>query len=222
MAHSELENFIVKFKGLLRSEKNANLNLKSEDGKLFITLSVEEKLNQHPPVRVGPSRQRRKERRAAARAEALAPAEEAVKDVSENEILNATKETGNTADPVATTEEVLATAATKAVFVQPQDEIENISTGKSDPKESVEFCSNISVIPIRHVNPGDDAIKNTITMKMEEQKVKVHDIIIYRSNLGTFERSDVKIEPIAGKLLDNIDFGFSNCRVLPFFGLRVL
>jgi hypothetical protein len=41
MAQSEIESFILKFKPLLNSGKNANLNLGSEGGKTFITLTVE-------------------------------------------------------------------------------------------------------------------------------------------------------------------------------------
>ena len=75
MVQFELDSFYVKFKNLLRAEKDATLTLKSEAGRAVITLSVdlghvlsEPGHQQHLP-RNGPSRQRRREKRAAARQE---------------------------------------------------------------------------------------------------------------------------------------------------------
>ena len=64
MAKREIESFISKFMGLLRTGKNSNLNIKSEAGKAFINMYVEVK--DEPSTwpcksRNGPSRQRRRE-----------------------------------------------------------------------------------------------------------------------------------------------------------------
>ena len=72
MALSEVDNFIRKFKNLLLAGKQANLTIKSETGKVSLTLSVEEELLDVAPImsRNGPSRQRRRARRAAVQAAA--------------------------------------------------------------------------------------------------------------------------------------------------------
>ena len=83
MVQSELDSFYVKFKNLLRAEKDATLTIKSEAGRASITLSVdlghvlsEPGLpHQHRPWN-GPSRQRRREKRAAVRNAAAAEADE--------------------------------------------------------------------------------------------------------------------------------------------------
>ena len=41
MAQSELDSFYVKFKSLLRSEKDAILTIKSESGRAVVTLTVD-------------------------------------------------------------------------------------------------------------------------------------------------------------------------------------
>ena len=74
MARWELDSFYSKFKNLLCSEKDATLTFKSEAGRAFVTLSVDlghvhsgqGQLSPGGP-RNGPARQRRREKRAAAR-----------------------------------------------------------------------------------------------------------------------------------------------------------
>ena len=74
MARAEIDSFILKFKNLLLSGRNATLLIKSNAGKAEVNLSVE--LGEIPPPpdqqhfqrsRNGPSRQRRRLRRAAER-----------------------------------------------------------------------------------------------------------------------------------------------------------
>ena len=75
MAISELDSFIMKFKNLWQAGRNANLTIKTIDGKVEANLSVE---LGDPPVlsrhfqynKSSPSRQRRRDRRASARATA--------------------------------------------------------------------------------------------------------------------------------------------------------
>ena len=91
----ELDSFFGKFKNLLCAEKNATLTLKSEAGKAYVTLSldlghVHSDHGQPQPrgPRNGPARQRRREKRAAARADAenaLAEGVEEAKDIQQTE-----------------------------------------------------------------------------------------------------------------------------------------
>ena len=75
MALSEIDSFVLKFKNLLYSEKDATLTLKSEAGRAVVTLCVElghvhsapEHGHLGPGPGNGPARQRRRARRAAAR-----------------------------------------------------------------------------------------------------------------------------------------------------------
>ena len=96
MVQSELDSFYVKFKNLLRAEKDAVLTFKSEAGRAFATLSLDlgHVLSAEPgPAprgpRNGPARIRRREKRAAAR-EQLA-AEEAAKGVESTEDVEDTR-----------------------------------------------------------------------------------------------------------------------------------
>ena len=74
MDQAEIDSFILKFKNLLLSGRNATLLIKSNAGNAEVSLSVE--LGEIPPQpdqlhrhrsRDGPSQQRRRLRRAAAR-----------------------------------------------------------------------------------------------------------------------------------------------------------
>ena len=73
MAKAEIDSFILIFKNLLISGRNATLVIKSNAGKAEVSLNVE--LGQVLPPHVGPSRQCRKLRRAEARAAASKPEE---------------------------------------------------------------------------------------------------------------------------------------------------
>ena len=82
MAKAEIYSFILKFKNLLISGRNATLVIKSNAGKAEVSLNVElgqvlppHVQHQHHRSRDGPSRQRRKLRRAEARAAASKPEE---------------------------------------------------------------------------------------------------------------------------------------------------
>jgi ferredoxin-like protein FixX len=87
MVQWELDSFYFKFKNLLRAEKDATLTFKSEAGRAFVTLSLDlghvlSEQDQLPPSghRNGPARQRRREKRAAARIENLSAENVEVKD----------------------------------------------------------------------------------------------------------------------------------------------
>ena len=106
----------------------------------------------------------------------------------------------------------------KVVLVEPEDEIENDSIIDETKKRDGEFCATISVIPVRHLNAKDVDLQRAIKDKIEAKSVKVENVFIQRSKQGTFTRCDVVIEPMEGKVLEDIDFEFENCRAFPFYG----
>jgi hypothetical protein len=72
------------------------------------------------------------------------------------------------------------------------------------------------------LNASNNYLSKSIGDKIKSKKVKVRDILIQRSAKGTFTRCDVVIEPLNGKDLEEIDFEFENCHVVPFYGLRIM
>ena len=84
MIHSEIESFISKFKTIANAGINASLMIKTEAGKATVTLTAEVDVAQSFSSllpRGGPARQRRRLRRAAARASAeVADAESAARE----------------------------------------------------------------------------------------------------------------------------------------------
>ena len=87
MVQWELDSFYFKFKNLLLAEKDATLTFKSEAGRASVTLSLDlghvlSGQDQLPPSghRNGPARQRRREKRAAARSERLSAENVEVKE----------------------------------------------------------------------------------------------------------------------------------------------
>ena len=222
MSQTEIESFISKFMGLLRSGRNATLNIQSEAGKALINLSVEVKQSsqQNSNSRNGPARQRRRERRAAARD--VAVAQEEVKVVSEQDKEDSAKAAAEKQLSFEN-KEASANGGAKVIITEPEDEIENISISESKKVQARpnEICATLSVIPIRHLNANDDHLGKSIAAKVEAKKVKVRDVFINRSPQGAFIRCDILIEPLNGKLLEEIDFEFENCHVVPFYGFRI-
>ena len=86
MFRSELDSFVQKFKNLCQAGGNPNLIMKSEAGKVSVSLQVEFDLPSFKVPsrsrRIGPSKQRRRERRAAER---KAASDEAAADVAPEE-----------------------------------------------------------------------------------------------------------------------------------------
>jgi hypothetical protein len=87
MFGTELDSFVQKFKNLCHSGRNPNLIMKSEAGKVSVSLQVDLHLPSFQQVpsrsrRNGPSTQRRRERRAAER---KADTEEAAADIAPEE-----------------------------------------------------------------------------------------------------------------------------------------
>ena len=115
MAQWELDSFYFKFKNLLLAEKHATLTLKAEAGRAFVSLSLDlghilSGPDQIPGgLRNGPARQRRREKRAAARNEKLVTEKVEAKD---EQLAEEVKET----DATTTAEVDGLEAAVKAKF----------------------------------------------------------------------------------------------------------
>ena len=100
---------------------------------------------------------------------------------------------------------------------EPTDEITNeVISGETQDK----FCESVSVIPVRKVSGSDDAIEKVITDKFLEKDIKIHEVCLHRSVTGTFIRFDARIDPTSGRHLNETDFGFLNCEVIPIYGRK--
>ena len=235
MAYAEIDSFVLKLKNLLYAGINADLRIRSEAGKAFVTLAAEVKVP--PPskhhARAGGARERRRERRAAERAAAVVhavPVDVGTSDVADpvEEFAPTDKIAAEALDlPTTKTHEkaetVEKTAFANVRIVQPSDEIENetissaTSSGTGTPRQE-EVCQ-VSIIPVRKIDISDEEIAKILMKKLCAKDVKVRDLFIQRSRNGIFVRCDVFIEPMQGDVLENTNFGFGHCKVVPIYGL---
>ena len=112
MACYEIDSFILKFKTLLLAGKNANLEIKSDAGKVVMNLSVEVDVSPNPHLHhhhrhVGPARQRRRARREAERA----AADNAATDDAAAEIINSEEESLDNKDNLKSAEKAAETSS---------------------------------------------------------------------------------------------------------------
>ena len=212
---SDIDSFIWKFRTLIHSGKNAQLDVKYEAGKATIKLTAEVDIppsNPHQQYRhCGPAQQHQRERRAAARAAAVAEEASATSNVS---LVSGEEAAINSAEVENFKDAVEATDLEAAQASEPKDEIvnEKISDEKS------ELSSTISIIPARRVEADDKQTEEVIKDKLAVKGVKVLEVFIQRSANGTFSRCDARIEAVQGKFIEETDFQFKNCRVIPLFG----
>ena len=199
MARAETDSFISKFKNLLLSGRNATLLIKSNAGKAEVNLRVE--LDEIPPPpdqqhcqwsRNGPSRQRRRLRRAAART--ASNAEEAKE--ATNEEMN--------------TEEVTEITNEKERNIPP--------TQHETPKD--EFCSDATfeeeideakVEKILVVADCQADWKNDYVIKLVDEKLRMigitmKTIVVNRNIRKCFESCLVTIEPTRRTLIEKETF----------------
>ena len=59
-----------------------------------------------------------------------------------------------------------------------------------------------------------------ITEKLAGKGLKTLQVYIQRSMNGVFIRCDVRIQPILGKFIEETDFQFQNCKVIPIYGCQ--
>jgi hypothetical protein len=175
MANYEIDSFVKKFKALCQAGRSASLNLSSCAEKASLNLCLDLGALQdgphHPPnhSRNGPSRQRRREKRAAAR---VADAEEAVAalSVEEREVLEIAEETvskspvkasnvpGKGSEEAAIEKvEVVKPTATKASEAEVVDEVCTDSEYESrTPQKDTEDPSakhNLVEVQFKHPKP---------------------------------------------------------------------
>ena len=228
----EIDSFYVKFKNLLLSGKDANLNVKAEAGKASVQLTVEVDVSPHtlftPNARNSSSKRRRRERRAAARVEAEEAATHDVADKAADKVTPGSVE--EEAEKVSTDEDVKHEEK-----LSEEDVISSIETAEEAPTIGAALVCNplnevknqdtedrnvvriISVIPMTNFNLSDIAIQEAIKNKIEAKNFNVKEIEVHRSAVGNFVRSDVMIEVVPGHLVKNINFEFQNCQVIPCF-----
>ena len=187
MAQRELDSFYVKFKNLLREEKDATLTLKSEAGRAFVTLSLDlghvfsgqDLFPRSGGPRNGPARIRRREKRAAARAEL------ATEETSDNVESTATVEETETFNKPAAEEATVKVKSTDNVadeekVEEPNDaeqaedqEIEETAEKAKENNEEVtaakvedvadEFCTD----DVYHFKPKETKFAGTQTLESE-------------------------------------------------------
>ena len=200
MAMLEIDSFIVKFKNILFSGRNATLTIKSEAGKAQVNLSVElgdvfppPFQNHHHGSRNGPARQRRRLRRATA-----------------HEASNAAKAAE------ATNEQAIAE---KATTIDNNDLIE--TTSRSEPETlKDEFCSdetfekvrdsalveNILVTPDCQADWNDSAVTKLVAEKLDSIGIKMKEIEVNRNVRRCFASCLVRIEPVQRKIIEEATF----------------
>jgi hypothetical protein len=72
---------------------------------------------------------------------------------------------------------------------------------------------------VRKVDISDEDIDKILKKKLWAKDVKVCELFIQRSRNGIFVRCDVSIEPMQRNTLENTNFEFGHCKVVPIFGL---
>ena len=232
----EIDSFYLKFKNLLIAGQSANLTFHAEAGKASISLNLEINVSHHVledvHVRVGPSRQRRRQRRVEARVAAEGAVHEEASEavhreaekasVDQNTFPENNAEQANSVKVNPTVNDAEQATRGSGVLHEPSDEIE-IETISKETKE-LETKDNsvnlISVIPQKYFDMNDEMLKEAIRKKIEAKKLIVKQVDIHRTVGGAFIRSDVCIEPVAANMIKQIDFPFDNCQVIPCFGFR--
>ena len=185
MARAEIDSFILKFKNLLLTGRSATLILKSNAGKAEVNLNVEvghvhPPSGQHQKSRSGPSRQRRRLRRAAQRT--LSETEK-VEELNAEEAIESAK--NNESESDVTDREVL------------QDELcSDDAYAKEAEKESeVVQVERILVEADCQADWKDDDVIKLVETKLMIIGIKMKSIQVYRNIRKYFESCVVMIEP---------------------------
>ena len=197
MAMSEIDSFIVKFKHLLFSGRNASLTMNSSAGKAEVNLYVQ-LCDVHVPhddrqpdtphrSRNGPSRQRRRQRRAAAQQESSRTEE--VREVLENVVEDAPNENDSTeSDPETFKDEFCS---------------DNTFEGSA----TIELVEKLLVIPEHENDLEDSCIKDKIEKDLDSLGIQVINIdAIDRSSRGNLASCCVCIVPTEKKKIEEASF----------------
>ena len=219
MTMSEVDSFICKFGKLLHSGMNAQLEIKSEAGKALIKLTAEVDIAPRHETRSrnGPARQRRREKRSAAEDAAAVVTEEVVEQSEDNPVTGEALGVLEKSESNDLKDAVEATELEAVQTIEPEDEIVRDTMSDVRPEE---LASSVSIIPVRSVTGSDDAIGKVITEKLAGKGLKTLQVYVQRSMNGVFIRCDVRIQPILGKFIEETDFQFQNCKVIPIYGCQ--
>ena len=202
MARTEIDSFIGKFKSLLISGRNATLEIKSYAGQAEVTLRVEFGDASHPPAqhqhhpwpRNGPSRQRRRLRRAAEQeaAKAAETGKESADEATSNEMESQAEEANLPTKNTTNENEIL------------KDEFcSNESFEKISDDELVE---HILVTADCQADWSDSVVTKLVNYKLETIGIQMKSIKVNRNIRRCFESCIVQIEPMKKKSIERETF----------------
>ena len=199
MAKAEIDSFILKFKNLLLSGRNATLVLKSNAGNADVSLNVD--LGQVPPQptqhvhhqsRDGPSRQRRRLRRAQARA---TEAEE----VSDAQVETAAQAEDSETDLVQTEPETL-----KDEFCSDKTFEKQALIAEDAIEEAL--VEKILVTADCQADWNDVYVTKLMDEKLKLLRIQMKSIVVNRNVRKSFESCLVTIEPIERRVIESESF----------------
>ena len=202
MAKAEIDSFILKFKNLLLSGRNATLVLKSNAGNADVSLNVD--LGQVPPQptqhvhhqsRDGPSRQRRRLRRAQARA---TEAEE-VTEVSDAQVETAAQAEDSETDLVQTEPETL-----KDEFCSDKTFEKQALIAEDAIEEAL--VEKILVTADCQADWNDVYVTKLMDEKLKLLRIQMKSIVVNRNVRKSFESCLVTIEPIERRVIESESF----------------
>jgi hypothetical protein len=203
MARTEIDSFIVKFKSLLLSGRNATLEIKSNAGKAEVNLRVELGDVSCPPAqhphqrwpRNGPARQRRRVRRAEEREAAKA---------EENAEVNTEEVTEGLENDPAEKAMVLPANDTTNKSETLRDEFcSDESFEKSSDKNLVE---QILVTADCQADWSDNVVTKLVDEKLATIGIIMKSIIVNRNVRRCFESCIVTIEPAKKETIEKETF----------------
>ena len=199
MARTEIDSFIVKFKSLLLSGRNATLELKSNAGKAQVNLYVELGDVSCPPAqhphprwpRDGPSRQRRRLKRAAEREAEKAEdnAEKATVPV-QNRAEEANRPAKETTDEVETLKDEFCSD-------------ESFEKEKASDNDVVE---KILVTADCQADWSNQVVTKLVDEKLATIGIRMQSIIVNRNIRRCFESCLVTIQPMKKQLIEKKTF----------------
>ena len=199
MAKAEIDSFILKFKNLLLSGRNATLVLKSNAGNAEVSLNVDLGQFTPPPTqhvqhrsRDGPSRQRRRLRRAQARA---TEAEE----VSDAQVETAAQAEDSETDLVQTEPETL-----KDEFCSDKTFEKQALIAEDAIEEAL--VEKILVTADCQADWNDVYVTKLMDEKLKLLRIQMKSIVVNRNVRKSFESCLVTIEPIERRVIESESF----------------
>ena len=230
----EIASFVLKFQNLCREGKSANLLFTSNTGNVSVNLSLQIGRLSDPPQasppphfpqehRYGPSKVRRKQKRAVAR---RAFAEEAMRELSTEEV-DVLKEAEN-AENGKTRTDGLFGKETETVLKEVDDEIcpDDAYNGTENEAEEVDAeelarDKNIEKVIVSAVTKPIEKkfdVEEEIRDKFAGIGVEVKGMKTITDSRGKFHKSLVETSKVNLKLIWGRRLGLKNCCVVAFEG----